>query len=194
MAAVCKPCAAALAMGQWLVCAPSRAGAGWDSGPASEIACVCARPCCARASILSLASASKTTTKSFSTPQSVTERWPLHVSQHSSIGAECGIQLSHSQQRDGQRRGFLSRFAQNAVGLDMTTLNILERQIGLKQSSRWSRSTEKGRRGVYVARTANPHSGWASGVRRVWAWVVVGGGRVAALARAAHTSPIIIIT
>ena len=30
--------------------------------------------------------------------------------------------------------------------------------------------------------------------RRVWAWVVVGGGRVAALARAANTSPIIIIT
>ena len=106
MAAVCKPCAAALAMGQWLACAPSRAGAGWDSGPASEIACVCARPCCARASILSLASASKTTTKSFSTPQSVTERWPLHVYQHSSMGAECGNQLSKSQKRDGQRRGF----------------------------------------------------------------------------------------
>ena len=76
---------------------------------------------------------------------------------------------------------FLSRFAQNAVGLDMTTLSILERQIGLKQSSRWSGSTEKGRCCVSAARTANPHSGWASGVRRVWAWVVVGGGRVAAL-------------
>ena len=129
MAAVCKPCAAALAMGQWLVCAPSRAGAGWDSGPASEIACVCARPCCERASILPPASASKTTTKSFSTPQSVTERWPLHVLQHSSMGAEWGNQLSKSQKRDGQpsAEDFLSRFAQNAVGLDMTTLNILER-------------------------------------------------------------------
>ena len=89
---------------------------------------------------------------------------------------------------------FLSRFAQNAVGLDMTTWRILERQIGLMQSSRWLGSTEKGRRSVSAARTANPHSGWASGVRRVWAWVVVGGGRVAGLARAAHTSPIIIYT
>ena len=89
---------------------------------------------------------------------------------------------------------FPTDFAQNGVGLDITTWRILERQIGLMQSSRWLGSTEKGRRSVSAARTANPHSGWASGVRRVWAWVVVGGGRVAGLARAAHTSPIIIYT
>ena len=203
MAAVCKPCAAALAMGQWLACAPSRAGAGWDSGPASEIACVCARPCCARASIpssqLSPASASpkaKTTTKILQ--YSSIGHGEVAVTRSPALQHGCGVRKSTFHFRTARSamasaEDFLTDFAQNAVGLDMPTLSILQRQTGLVQSSRWSGSTENGRRGVSAARTANPHSGWASGVRRVWAWVVVGGGRVAGLARAANSSPIIII-
>ena len=195
MAAVCKPCAAALAMGQWLACAPSRAGAGWDSGPASEIACVCARPCCARASILSPASASKTTTKSFSTPQSVTERWPLHVSQHSSMGAECGNQLSHSQKRDGQRRGFFEPFCAECGGSGYDDLE----HFG---ASNWADAVipvawVNGKGSPRCLCRPDRQPSFGVGVRRSQGLshrVVVGGGRAAGLARDANTSPIIIYT
>ena len=71
---------------------------------------------------------------------------------------------------------FLTDFAQNAVGLDMPTLSILQRQTGLVQSSRWSGSTENGRRGVSAARTYRQPS-FGVGVRRSQGLGMGGGGR-----------------